>query len=154
MPLFTRNDKEVVRSAVAVFVVVALALAGIALLTAAQAKHDSSQQVSAGGTSVALSEFALEPASVTVPVGGKLTVVNNGTIEHNLSIDGTDIKTKNLGAGDSEVLDLSKLESGMYTMFCGVPGHKDQGMVGDLMVGTMSSHTEHMVNTDRMRSEN
>jgi FtsP/CotA-like multicopper oxidase with cupredoxin domain/plastocyanin len=154
MPLFTRKDTEVVRSSVVVIGVVAIGLALIALLTAAAARRDSREGGAAGGTTVALSEFALAPASVTIPVGGKLTVTNNGSIEHNLSIDGTDIKTKNLGAGDNEVLDLSKLESGMYTMLCAVPGHKDQGMVGDLMVGSMSSHSQHMVNTDRMRADN
>ncbi len=152
MPLFTSKDKDAIGTAGAVFTIVALALGVVALLTAA-ANHNSGS-AAPNGTSVALSEFALTPDSVTVPVGGKLTVVNNGTTTHNLSIEGTDLKTKDLGAGDSEELDLSKLDEGMYTMFCAIPGHKDQGMVGDLMVGSMGATGQKVVNTDRMLAEN
>jgi plastocyanin len=117
MPLFTSKDKDAIGTAGAVFTIVALVLGVVALLTAA-ANHNSGS-AAASGTSVALSEFALSPASVTVPVGGKLTVVNNGTTTHNLTIEGTDLKTKgSRGAGDSEQLDLSQVKAGMYTMFC------------------------------------
>ena len=152
MPLFTSKDKDAIGTAGAVFTIVALVLGVVALFTAATNHNDGSS--AAGGTSVALSEFALSPASVTVPVGGKLTVVNNGTTAHNLTIEGTHLKTKDLAAGDSEQLDLSQVKVGMYTMFCAIPGHKDQGMVGDLMVGAMDDHAEKVVNTDRMLAEN
>ena len=39
-------------------------------------------------------------------------------------------------------------------MFCAIPGHKEPGMVGDLMVGAMGDHAEKVVNTDRMLAEN
>jgi FtsP/CotA-like multicopper oxidase with cupredoxin domain/plastocyanin len=152
---FSKSDKDAVGAGAAVFTIVAMALALVALLTAAQARNDSKHSVAAGGTSVALSEFALSPASVTVPVGGKLSVVNNGTTTHNLTIQGTKLKTKDLSPGDAASLDLSSLKAGMYTMYCAVPGHKDQGMVGDLMVGSgMNMASGAMVNTDRLRAEN
>ena len=88
-----------------------------------------------GDTSVALSEFALTPAAVTVPAGGSLKVTNDGTMPHNLSIDGTDLKTADLAAGESETLDLSALEPGEYQIICAIPGHSDAGMTGTLTLG-------------------
>jgi plastocyanin len=85
-----------------------------------------------GDASVALSEFALTPAAVTVPAGGSLKVTNDGTMPHNLSIEGTDLKTADLAGGESETLDLSALEPGEYPIICAIPGHSDAGMTGKL----------------------
>jgi uncharacterized cupredoxin-like copper-binding protein len=88
-----------------------------------------------GDASVALSEFALTPAAVTVPAGGSLKVTNDGTMPHNLSIEGTDLKTADLAGGESETLDLSALEPGEYPIICAIPGHSDAGMTGTLTIG-------------------
>jgi len=156
MGLFTRKDRDALGTGAAAFAIVALVVALVALVTVAgnNGNGDSGGSVSAGGTTVTLTEFTLSPDSVTVPVGGAITVVNNGTVAHNLSIDGTDLKTKDLSPGDSATLDLSDLDEGMYTMFCAVSGHKDAGMVGDVMIGSSGDHAAHMVNTDRLLSEN
>jgi manganese oxidase len=88
----------------------------------------------AGETTVALSEFALAPASVTVPAGGTLRVVNDGAAAHNLSVTGTDLITEDLPAGESGTLDVSSLEPGEYEILCTIPGHADAGMTGTLTV--------------------
>ena len=156
MGLFTRKDRDALGTGAAAFAIVALVIALVALVTVAgdNGGGDSGGSVSAGGTTVTLTEFALSPDSVTVPVGGEITVVNDGTVAHNVSIDGTDLKTKDLNPGDSVTLDVSDLDEGMYTMICAVSGHKEAGMVGDLMIGSSSDHAAHMVNTDRLLSEN
>ena len=104
---------------------------------------------------VALSEFAISPATVTVKTGGKLQVTNNGTTAHNLSITDTDLKTKDLAAGASETLDLSSLKPGTYEIFCAIPGHKDAGMKGSLTIsdnasassGDAAAHGSHDLNS-------
>ena len=155
MGLFTRQDRDTLGTGAAAFAIVALVIALVALVTVAgDDDGGSGGSVSAGGTTVTLTEFALSPDSVTVPVGGEITVVNDGTVAHNLSIDGTDLKTKDLNPGDHATLDVSDLDEGMYTMICAVSGHKEAGMVGDLMIGSSSDHAAHMVNTDRLLSEN
>jgi len=154
MHRFTRADREAIGNATVAFALIALVTAVIALFTVANKKDGSEAGSASGGTTVTLSEFALSPASVTVPVGGKLAVVNNGTVAHNVSIVGTDLKTKDLSPGEGASLDLSALKEGMYTIFCAVSGHKEAGMVGDLMVGASSDHADHMVNEHRLLAEN
>jgi plastocyanin len=94
-----------------------------------------------GGTSsasepvhVSLSEFAIEPAAISVPEGGSLHVTNDGTTTHNLSIVDQDLATADLPAGGSEELDVSSLAVGSYEVLCLIPGHADSGMTGTLEV--------------------
>ncbi|MEO7429110.1 MAG: multicopper oxidase domain-containing protein [Acidimicrobiales bacterium] len=85
-----------------------------------------------GQAMVSLSEFKLSAASVSA--GGSLHVMNEGTAAHNLSIDGTDLKTPDLAAGKDAVLELGDLAPGTYTMFCAIPGHREAGMQAELTV--------------------
>jgi uncharacterized cupredoxin-like copper-binding protein len=87
------------------------------------------------GAKVSLREFAITPATVTVPQGGSLQVTNDGTTDHNVSVQGTDVKTADLAAGDRADLDLSSLKAGTYTILCTIPGHADAGMRATLTVG-------------------
>jgi manganese oxidase len=74
------------------------------------------------------------PPPLTVPVGGSLEVTNAGSAAHNLTVSDTDLATADLGAGESETLDLSSLEPGEYEVMCSIPGHGDAGMNGTLTV--------------------
>ena len=125
----------------AISVVVAI----FALLTAILAASwgwraiDESKVNAAGGASgsgepamVSLEEFAISPASVGT--GGSLHVMNDGTAVHNLVIEGADLATADLNAGDSEELALGGLAAGTYTMFCQIPGHREAGMEAELTV--------------------
>jgi len=154
MPLFTRRDREALGAGTAALAIVALVVALAALVTVAF--EDDEQVVSAGGgTAVTLTEFAISPASVTVAEGGKLVVTNNGTVEHNLTVEGTDFATANFGGGESATLDLGGLEPGAYTIFCSVPGHREAGMVGDLFLGQGTGEVASGgVNVDRLLAEN
>ena len=83
---------------------------------------------------VALSEFALTPAAVTVPAGGSLKVTNDGTMAHNLSIEGTDLKTADL-AGARARRSTCPPSSPASTRSSAIPGHADAGMTGTLTIG-------------------
>ena len=120
-------------AAAIVVAVLALVIATVAVFV--RDGGDDGDAAAGGDASVALSEFALTPAAVTVPAGGSLKVTNDGTMPHNLSIDGTDLKTADLAAGESETLDLSALEPGEYQIICAIPGHSDAGMTGTLTLG-------------------
>jgi FtsP/CotA-like multicopper oxidase with cupredoxin domain len=89
---------------------------------------------STGPVHVSLSEFAVEPATITVPQGGSLHVQNDGSTTHNLEIVDQDLRTADLPAGGSEELDVSSLEVGTYEVLCRIPGHADSGMTGTLEV--------------------
>jgi len=85
---------------------------------------------------VTMSELKFEPSDVTVKQGATLTVVNAGTIGHDLKVrrgseqlGGTEV----LDAGASAKLQVD-FDPGEYEMFCSVPGHEEGGMKGTFTV--------------------
>jgi uncharacterized cupredoxin-like copper-binding protein len=113
--------------------VAVIALAVVMSIAALIAADDDATATSTGeSVMVSESEFKIDPA--TVPVGGSLHVMNDGSVVHNLAIEDTDLATADLSAGDSETLALSGLEAGSYTMFCQIPGHRAAGMEATLEV--------------------
>ncbi|CAN5435161.1 hypothetical protein BH10ACT1_BH10ACT1_22940 [soil metagenome] len=125
------NQTLLTRFAVATSV---FALLIAALAVTGRGDASSSKEVVAGPVAVALSEFALTPSAVTVAKGGSLAVTNNGTMVHNLLIEGTGLKVADLAAGASATLDVSSLKPGSYDLSCQIAGHKDSGMKGTLVV--------------------
>lgn len=108
---------------------------------------------------VQASDFAYNPASITVPAGQPvtLTLKNTGAVEHDFVVDKinvTDVEASDSGpaahhqmgheadydlhffarAGDTEVLNFTALEPGPYEIFCSIEGHKEAGMIGQLIV--------------------
>ena len=144
------NQTLLTRFAVATSV---FALLVAALAVSGRGKDDGAGTVTTGApVAVSLSEFAITPAAITVAKGGSLAVTNDGTMVHNLSIDGTGLKLADLEAGAAKTLDVSKLSPGSYDISCQVAGHKDSGMKGTLVVsdGSAASATEAAAKTDDM----
>lgn len=107
---------------------------------------------------VAASEFAFTPAMIQVEAGKpvRLTLLNQGSIEHDWSIAEilvSDVKTTtdahghDMGtmsvqpklhvaavAGKSSVIEFTPTRPGTYDVFCTVAGHKEAGMVAQLVV--------------------
>jgi FtsP/CotA-like multicopper oxidase with cupredoxin domain len=143
MPRPRRNgdDPTGFGTAAVVFTLLASMFAFGALFVAAQAwsRSNDAKEIAAaggaGGTKVTLTEFAIDPAVVEVPEGGSLAVTNAGTVEHDVRVKGTELKTEMLQAGESGSLDLADLDPGMYTLYCEVSGHADQGMTAMLHLG-------------------
>ena len=125
--------------------VVSVVIAVLALLTASLAASwgwraiDESKDnaASSGGSQsepvmVSLEEFSISAA--TVPTGGSLHVMNDGTALHNLVVEGTDLATADLASAEDEELPVADLAAGDYTMFCSIPGHREAGMEASLTV--------------------
>ena len=108
---------------------------------------------------VEASDFAYQPASITVPAGEPVTITLNnvGKVEHDFvveKINATDVSASDTGpaahhmggqeadydlhffarAGDTETLQFTALEAGTYEIFCTIEGHKAAGMVAELVV--------------------
>jgi len=120
----------------------------------------SAQQAKpATDVTVEMTDFAYSPSSVTVPAGQPvtLTVENTGNIEHDFVVEKIDVATNAIqdsgsdmhhahgeeqnydlhisaGAGETSVFQLTVSEPGTYQVFCSVEGHKEAGMVGELIV--------------------
>jgi uncharacterized cupredoxin-like copper-binding protein len=127
-------------SAFAIAIVVALlAMVGAVVAVAMGWRAVDESRAGGGGggaaattASVSMTEFAITPAQVSV--GGSLAVSNDGSVPHNLAIEGTDLITADLSGGESEELGIGGLSAGTYTMFCDIPGHRDAGMEAELTV--------------------
>ncbi|HKY13639.1 MAG TPA: multicopper oxidase domain-containing protein [Microthrixaceae bacterium] len=125
-------------------------LLGIGAIVAAAAiwgGGDSSSAEESASTTVAveLSEFKIE-GDLSAPAGEvALDVTNSGTVDHNVAVEGTELTTATLGAGDSQTLELGDLEVGEYTLFCSIPGHKDSGMSATLVVTEGGSDGSHVM---------
>jgi FtsP/CotA-like multicopper oxidase with cupredoxin domain len=87
----------------------------------------------AAPVAVSMSEFAFTPSTLTVAVGGSLAVTNDGTMAHNLAVEGGP-NTRDIAPGASQTLDLSSLPAGSYAFSCTIPGHADSGMTGTLTI--------------------
>jgi uncharacterized cupredoxin-like copper-binding protein len=110
---------------------------------------------------VEAADFTYDPVSITVPVGQAvtLTLKNTGAVEHDFVVDKinvTDVEASDTGsaahhqmgdapeydlhffarAGETAVLQFTALEPGKYEIFCSVEGHKEAGMIGELIVAT------------------
>jgi FtsP/CotA-like multicopper oxidase with cupredoxin domain len=96
---------------------------------------------------IAMSEFKFTPSSVTVPVGGSLQITNDGTMAHNLAIEGGPATT-DVAPGGSRTLDLSSLPAGTYAFICTIAGHADSGMKGTLTISTSGTATSDSASTD------
>jgi plastocyanin len=90
---------------------------------------------SATGVTVVATEFAFDPAdlSVAADTAVEITVDNQGVVEHDLTVDELDLE---IYAGPGEtVTETVTLAAGTYEMYCSIPGHRASGMEGTLTVG-------------------
>ena len=106
-----------------------------------------------------LTDFAFGPSSVTIPAGQpvKITLDNKGLVEHDFVIEKIDASMESMQDNGSEMhhmqggtseavvhaavqtgatstLEITVAEPGTYQFFCSVPGHKEAGMTGELIV--------------------
>ena len=103
------------------------------------ASCDGTESAAGGGAlassiDVSLREFAIDGQLTAAAGDVTLAVTNNGDVEHNLILRGTDLRTPVLGPGGTTELVLPDLAAGTYELFCDVPGHEEAGMVNTLTV--------------------
>jgi uncharacterized cupredoxin-like copper-binding protein len=110
---------------------------------------------------VEATDFTYDPVSITVPAGQPVTLMlkNMGKVEHDFVIDKinvTDVEASDSSpaehhqmggmpeydlhffakAGETASLQFTALEPGKYEIFCSIEGHKEAGMIGELIVAT------------------
>lgn len=89
----------------------------------------------AGGQEVTITghDIYFDPAEVKIKAGPvTFTLPNEGAAEHDFSIDELGISV-NMPAGTTQTLEVD-IPAGTYQYYCNIPGHKDAGMVGTLVV--------------------
>lgn len=129
-----RSQTLLTRLALATSIFALLVAAVVAVTKDGGSSSSGDGGASSGPVAVTLTEFAITPSTITVPKGGSLALKNDGKIAHNFQVTGTDVKSPDIEGGASETLDLSSLDPGSYEVFCAIPGHKDSGMTGTLVI--------------------
>jgi cytochrome c oxidase subunit 4 len=82
-------------------------------------------------------EFAFSPQTIDVRAGESVELVfnNKGTIAHDFGIPDLDFSIDNTGAGQSGRGTLTLPSTpGTYDFICSIPGHKEAGMIGKIIV--------------------
>lgn len=109
---------------------IATALTGV--LVAACGGGAGSQPPASAGFSLSATEFEFDPATLQVPAGGevKITLVNGGTIEHDITVDALSVKI--YATPGQSVSGTATFAAGTYEFYCSIPGHKQAGMIGTI----------------------
>ncbi len=86
--------------------------------------------------SISASEYSFNPLSLSLNKGEKvrLTVTNNGRMQHDLVIEELNLGTEMLTRGESGVIEFTVPESGELTYFCSVSNHRALGMEGKITI--------------------
>jgi len=85
---------------------------------------------------VQTTEYQFQPSSLSIPADTPVTIeVDNsrGVIEHDFTIDEADV---HIHADPGKTTrGVVSVPAGTYTFYCSVPGHREQGMEGELTAG-------------------
>ncbi len=114
--------------------------AAMALVTLVLAACGGGASTGGGGNAlnvtVNATEFKFDPATINATAGQtiNLTVKNNGTVQHTWALPEANVKiTVDPGKSVTQAF-TAPAKAGTYAFDCDVPGHKEAGMVGQLIV--------------------
>jgi uncharacterized cupredoxin-like copper-binding protein len=139
--------KSIVLSCAAVLAAIPLALAACGSddsdsdTTAASPTTTAEETTASGGgggetVNLSESEFKIDPSEVTTKAGTvTFDISNDGSTVHNLEIEGNGVEetSDDIQGGQSAQLTVD-LKPGTYEMYCAIPGHREQGMEGEITV--------------------
>jgi len=80
-----------------------------------------------------LTEFAIEGDTEIASAPTTFELHNSGSVVHNL-VFANGPSSPDLNAGESASMDVGTLNSGTYTIFCSIAGHREAGMETTLVV--------------------
>ena len=81
-------------------------------------------------------EYSFSPNTISLVKGEKvaLTFKNMGRMPHNLVIDELGISTKTIQPGQSDTVEFTPSEVGIFAFYCSISNHRSMGMEGSLEV--------------------
>ncbi|HEY7034854.1 MAG TPA: cupredoxin domain-containing protein [Thermomicrobiales bacterium] len=96
----------------------------------------SAQEIARSGPTLALllADIVYAPSQLGIPPDTRvaLTLANVGQVRHTFNIDALGIHVELL-LGESKTISIDA-PAGIYEFYCSVPGHREAGMVGSLLV--------------------
>ena len=117
----------------AVIIVTLIAAMVVIGLIALLRDNSTAETVQSTNLDIELSEFSIE-GQLSAPAGEVvLNVFNNGAIEHNLAIRGTEYKSEDLNSRGLDIV-TTQLTAGVYEVYCTIAGHEGSGMLNELVI--------------------
>lgn len=88
-----------------------------------------------GAFTVEMVDIAYTTTELTIPAGTDVTIElpNNGAAAHNFNIDELGIHSGDVAPGAATTVTINA-PAGTYEYYCSIPGHRQAGMVGTLIV--------------------
>jgi len=82
-----------------------------------------------------MTDYAFEPKQLSLTPGQRAILVlqNNGSMEHNLEIPELRLNSQSIAPGQTVKMEVAG-PARVYKLICTIPGHEEQGMVGELRV--------------------
>ncbi len=110
-------------------------IAAVALLVVACGGGGGGGGGAALNVAVTNTEFKFDPATINAAPGQtiNLTVRNAGSIQHTWVLSAANVKLT-IDPGQSVTKTFTAPAAGTYVIECDIPGHKEAGMVGQLIV--------------------
>lgn len=115
---------------------VALKLGGTATIATPEASPAAAASpVATGDFVVHTIDINFDPKELTITADTDVTVtiVNQGVLQHDFTIDELKVASKILNGGESDTVTINA-PAGEYEYYCTIPGHREAGMVGKLIV--------------------
>jgi uncharacterized cupredoxin-like copper-binding protein len=85
---------------------------------------------------VSMTEMSFSVPELVVPANSEITInlTNSGVSEHNFTVTELNATSGNVPPGETRTFTFNSGAPGEYQFFCSIPGHKEAGMVGKLIV--------------------
>ncbi len=136
----SKDDKSVLSIGAMILGLIAVVFGFSAIMISgdntSSAGGSASSATSPNVVNLVLTEYAITPSMASVPAGDiTVHITNKGTMAHNVNFPDLSMATKTLQPGESQTLTLKNVKAGDVSFYCSIPGHKDNGMTGMLMVG-------------------
>ena len=84
-------------------------------------------------------EYSFNPSRIEIEGGKRVRLVfqNRGTVPHNLEVECPGLpeyKTRTINPGQEDYVEFNVPSSGVCEFYCDLPGHKDKGMKGEIII--------------------
>ncbi len=89
----------------------------------------------AGDFAITMVDIAYQPTSITIPANTDvvITLTNNGAAVHNFNVDELGVQSGDYQPAQTGTITINA-RPGTYQFYCSIPGHKEAGMVGTIIV--------------------
>jgi len=114
-------------------------LAVVGGLEAAPRRLAAQPGTAAAQPTLVAEDIKFVPATLTVRPGTTITFVNQGALPHNFSLDALHLSVDVQPGAQTQFTIPATAKPGTYSFYCDVPGHREAGMTGTLVVAAAAA---------------